>query len=181
VSLLVHQKGLDLMMGAAETVVRAGGQIAIMGQGEAAVEQEIGALAKRHPGDIALKIGSDEAEARCMFAGSDFLLMPSRYEPCGLSQMYAQRFACLPIARRTGGLADSIEDGISGFLFDQADTASYWQAIERALKVYAHPRLLHAMRCRAMTSRFFWSQAIAPYAELYRRLLERRRTARVPA
>ena len=70
------------------------------------------------------------------FAGSDFLLMPSRYEPCGLSQMYAQRYASLPIARRTGGLADSIDDGISGFLFDQPSVDSYRQAVERALDVH---------------------------------------------
>ena len=181
VSRLVQQKGLDLTHAVAADIVAAGGQIAIIGRGEPLIEEHMRQLGQRFPGHIGVHIGFDETDARRMFAGSDFLLMPSRYEPCGLSQMYAQRFASLPIARRTGGLADSIEDGISGFLFDQADTASYWQAIERALKVYAHPRLLHAMRCRAMTSRFFWSQAIAPYAELYRRLLERRHTARVPA
>ncbi|WP_372876418.1 glycogen synthase GlgA [Pseudomonas sp.] len=178
VSRLVQQKGIDLTLAVAADIVAAGGQLAVIGRGEPLIEERMRQLGQRFPGRIGVHIGFDETDARRMFAGSDFLLMPSRYEPCGLSQMYAQRFASLPIARRTGGLADSIEDGTSGFLFDHADAASYWQAIERALKVYAHPRLLHAMRCQAMTSRFFWSQAIAPYAELYLNLLERRRTVR---
>ncbi len=124
VSRLVQQKGIDLTLGVAQTIVEGGGQIAVLGQGDHGIEQEIRALAARYPGRVAARIGFDETEARRLFAGSDFLLMPSRYEPCGLSQMYAQRYASLPIARRTGGLADSIDDGISGFLFDQpASTA----------------------------------------------------------
>jgi starch synthase len=74
-----------------------------------------------------------------MFAGSDFLLMPSRYEPCGLSQMYAQRFGSLPVARNTGGLADTIENGVTGFLFDESTVESYQQALSRAFKVFAFP------------------------------------------
>jgi starch synthase len=181
VSRLVQQKGLDLTLAVAANIVAAGGQIAITGCGEPLIEECMRQLSRRFPGQIGVHIGFDETDARRLFAGSDFLLMPSRYEPCGLSQMYAQRFAALPIAHRTGGLADSIEDGISGFLFNQANVDSYWQAIERALKVFAHPPLLHAMRCRAMASRFFWRQAIGPYADLYQKLLERRRKVRLPA
>lgn len=72
-----------------------------------------------------------------MFAGSDFLLMPSRYEPCGLSQMYAQRFGSLPVARNTGGLADTIENGVTGFLFNESTVDSYKEALSRAFKVFA--------------------------------------------
>ena len=179
VSRLVHQKGLDLMIGAAETVVRSGGQIAIMGQGEAAVERELGALARRHPGDIALKVGFDEAEARCMFAGSDFLLMPSRFEPCGLSQMYAQRFGSLPIARKTGGLADSIEDGLTGFLFRAISVDACLEAVVRALNVFDNSEIFMAMRRLAMARNFSWSKSAAAYQGLYARALGGFRAQRV--
>ena len=180
VSRLVHQKGLDLMIGAAETIVRSGGQIAIMGQGEPAVERELGALAKRHPGDVSLKVGFDEVEARCMFAGSDFLLMPSRYEPCGLSQMYAQRFGSLPIARRTGGLADSIEDGLTGFLFHAVSVEACLEAISRAFNVFGNGDIFMAMRRLAMARNFGWAKSAASYQAIYGRAIEgfeARRTA----
>lgn len=180
VSRLVHQKGLDLTHAEAAHIVAAGGQIAVLGRGEPKVEEHMRELIERFPGRIGVHIGFNETDARRLFAGSDFLLMPSRYEPCGLSQLYAQRFGSLPIARRTGGLADTIEDGVSGFLFDQPSVISYRQAIDRAFKVYACPPLLHAMRCRAMASRCFWRHAIEPYADLYQKLLERRREVRMP-
>jgi starch synthase len=172
VSRLVHQKGLDLMIGAAETVVRSGGQIAIMGQGEAAVERELDALARRHPGDISLKVGFDEAEARCMFAGSDFLLMPSRFEPCGLSQMYAQRFGSLPIARNTGGLADSIQDGLTGFLFRAVSVEACLGAITRAFNVFGNSENFMAMRRLAMARNFGWAKSAGSYQAIYTRALK---------
>ena len=172
VSRLVHQKGLDLMIGAAETVVRAGGQIAIMGRGEPAVERALGALAHRHPGEIALKVGFDEAEARCMFAGSDFLMMPSRFEPCGLSQMYAQRFGSLPIARRTGGLADSIEDGLTGFLFRAISVESCLEAVSRAFNAFGNRDIFMAMRRSAMARNFGWAKPALSYQQLYARAIE---------
>jgi starch synthase len=172
VSRLVHQKGLDLMIGAAETVVRAGGQIAIMGQGEPAVERALGALARRHRSEITLKVGFDEAEARCMFAGSDFLMMPSRFEPCGLSQMYAQRFGSLPIARRTGGLADSIEDGLTGFLFRAISVESCLEAVTRAFNAFSNRDIFMAMRKSAMTRNFGWTKPALSYQQLYGRAID---------
>ncbi|MND80520.1 Glycogen synthase [compost metagenome] len=130
-------------------------------------------LARRFPGQVSVRIGFNETDARRMFAGSDFLLMPSRYEPCGLSQMYAQRFGSLPVARNTGGLADTIEDGVTGFLFDQSTVPSYEEALRRAFYVFGKPDLLNAMRCRAMTQPFNWCQAVEPYAELYEELVHR--------
>ncbi len=175
VSRLVQQKGIDLTLGVARTIVEGGGQIAVLGQGEHRIEDEVRELARRYPGRVAASIGFDETDARRLFAGSDFLLMPSRYEPCGLSQMYAQRYASLPIARRTGGLADSIEDGVTGFLFDEPSVDSYRQAVQRALAIHRSPELLGAMRCRAMNAGFFWRHAIEPYDQLYRQLLAERR------
>nr|WP_298146070.1 glycogen synthase GlgA [uncultured Pseudomonas sp.] len=170
VSRLVEQKGIDLTLEVAEAIVEAGGRLAVIGRGEPALEATLSALAQRHCGRIGVHIGFNETDARRIFAASDFLLMPSRFEPCGLSQMYAQRFGSLPIARRTGGLADSIEDGVSGFLFQEPDRSSYLQAIQRAFQVFQHPELLNAMRCRAMASPRYWHQAAQPYDQLYRDL-----------
>jgi starch synthase len=161
-----------LIVGAAETVVRAGGQIAILGEGEADIEMQLDALATRHRGQIALKVGFDETEARCVFAGSDFLLMPSRFEPCGLSQMYAQRFGSLPIARKTGGLADSIEDGLTGFLFPAASVESCLDAIGRGLNIFRYPDIFHAMRRLAMNRSFDWSKSVSLYNRIYARAIK---------
>ena len=171
VSRLVQQKGIDLTLAVAEHIVARGGRIAVIGRGEPALEAAMVELGERHPGRIGVHIGFNECDARRLYAGSDFLLMPSRFEPCGLSQMYAQRYASLPIARRTGGLADTIEDGVSGFLFDAPQVDDYRIAIERALQVYTHPELLEAMRCRAMQAPPYWRQSVQPYDRLYQRLL----------
>ncbi len=171
VSRLAHQKGLDLTLQVAETIIAAGGRLVVMGCGETKLEAELVALAQRYPQHIGVHIGFNEADARRIFAGSDFLLMPSRFEPCGLSQMYAQCFGSLPVARRTGGLADTIEDGISGFLFCDATIESYRVAVQRALNVFKHTNLLSAMRCQAMISPLYWQESVQPYDHLYRRLL----------
>lgn len=179
VSRLVHQKGIDLTLEIADTLVAAGGRLVVLGRGEEALEQALVALARRHPGRIGVRIGFDERDARRIFAGSDFLLMPSRYEPCGLSQMYAQRYGTLPIARRTGGLVDTIEDGVNGFLFVEQTADSYLGAIRRALQVHAHPQLLAAMRTQAMAAPLFWSESVRPYDQLYRSLLTEPIEARI--
>lgn len=171
VSRLAHQKGVDLTLNIADSIVHAGGRLVVMGCGESELEARMMQLAKRHPRQVGVDIGFDEITARRIFAGSDFLLMPSRFEPCGLSQLYAQRCGSLPIARHTGGLADTIEDGLSGFLFHEPNVDSYRGAVNRALQVFKRPELLCAMRCRAMAAPVFWRQSIQPYTALYQRLL----------
>lgn len=172
VSRLVHQKGIDLTCEVADAIVAAGGRIAVIGRGERHLEEAMRNLAARHPGRIGVNIGFNERDARRMFAGSDFLLMPSRFEPCGLSQMYAQRYGSLPIARCTGGLNDTIDDGVTGFLFKDASVPSYLEAIQRAIKVHQHPELLMAMRRRAMMAPLYWEESVKPYDELYRHLVQ---------
>ena len=110
VSRLVHQKGVDFVISAAESIVGAGGQIVVTGNGERRFEDALDQLRQRFPGSVGVA-SFDERDARTIYAGSDFTLMPSRFEPCGLSQMYAQRFGSLPIGYRTGGLAETIDDG----------------------------------------------------------------------
>ena len=171
VSRLVQQKGIDLTCEVAEHIVAQGGRLAVIGRGEPELERTMAELGRRHPGRIGVHVGFNETDARRMFAGSDFLLMPSRFEPCGLSQMYAQRFGSLPIARRTGGLADTIEDGVTGFLFREPTVGSYLEAVQRAFNVYRHPELLDAMRCRAMAAPLCWQQSVEPYDRLYQQLV----------
>ena len=169
VSRLVHQKGVDLAISAAETIVSQGGQIAVIGQGEPRFEAELEALAGRHPGSVGVKIGYDEGDARRMYAGSDFLLMPSRFEPCGLSQMYAQRFGSLPIAHKTGGLADTIEDGVTGFLFGEPSLSRFTDAIRRGLETFRSRTQLTAMRRAAMSRPHGWDRSASRYQEVYER------------
>lgn len=170
VSRLVHQKGIDLSIDAAEAIVAGGGQIVVTGRGEARFEAEMRALARRHPGHVGVDIGYEESRARTMYAGSDFLLMPSRFEPCGLSQMYAQRFASLPIAHETGGLADTIDDGITGFLFDRPNLPAFLDAIRRAFSAYARRSRLDSMRRAAMTRPMGWDGSVRGYEGVYRRV-----------
>ncbi|GLQ99175.1 glycogen synthase [Dyella mobilis] len=170
VSRMVHQKGLDLVCEAAPQIIAAGGQLALIGRGEPMYERMASMLARRFPGRVSTHIGFDEALAHRMFAGADFLLMPSRYEPCGLSQMYAQAYGCLPIAHATGGLIDTIEDGVSGLLFEHARVCDLRSCLQRAFRIYAEPLLLDAMRGAAMLEKHGWSHSGQQYTSLYRQL-----------
>jgi len=169
VSRLVHQKGLDLTCEVAPQIVAAGGQIVVIGGGEPQIERQVEALARRYPGHVAAHIGFDESLARAMFAGADFLLMPSRFEPCGLSQMYAQRFGCLPVAHATGGLIDTVDDGVTGFLFQGASADALRRCLQRVFRTFHLPGLLAAMRRAAMLRPGGWEAASDAYLALYRR------------
>jgi starch synthase len=171
VSRLVHQKGVDLAIEATETIIREGGQIVVTGRGEGRFERELEKLAKTYPDRVGVKLGYEEGTARRMYAGSDFLLMPSRFEPCGLSQMYAQKFGSLPIAHRTGGLADTIEDGVTGFLFREPSLGGLLGAVYRAVDAYGSRKTLNAMRRAAMGRTFAWHRSAMSYKKVYDRAL----------
>ena len=177
VARLVHQKGIDMVCEAAPQIVAAGGQLALLGCGDPGMEREVARLARRFPGQVAAHIGFRDALARRMFAGSDFLLMPSRFEPCGLSQMYAQAYGSLPIAYATGGLLDTIEDGVTGLLFRELGVTGLRHALQRAFRIYEEPRLLAAMRRAAMLQRHDWSRSARAYAALYARAMPQRAAA----
>src|SRR5204863_565166 len=132
----LHQEGIDLMLSAADKIIEAGGQIIVTGSGEPEIEQALVDAHRRRPDAIGVAIGFNGAQARRIFAGSDFTLMPSRFEPCGLSQMYAQKFGSLPIGHQTGGLAETITDGETGFLFAQPSTESFLGGIRRAFATF---------------------------------------------
>jgi len=170
ISRLVHQKGVDLAIDTAETIVANGGQLVVTGQGEGRFEEGVRRLAMRYPGAVGANIGFDARQARRMFAASDFLLMPSRFEPCGLSQMYAQTFGSLPIAHRTGGLADTIDDGRTGFLFANPTANGLNGAIRRAFDVFMSRRRLSSMREAAMSRSFGWNLSAKRYQDVYGRV-----------
>jgi starch synthase len=175
VSRLVHQKGLDIVVETAREIVQDGGQIAILGLGDADTEDMLSRLARSHRDNIGLLIGFNEPMARRIVAASDFCLMPSRFEPCGLTQMQAQRYGTLPIAHRTGGLADTILDGETGFLFSELSGDGLFGACRRAFDAYDNPEMLNGMRQAAMARSFLWSGAAAEYELLYARLMDARR------
>ena len=180
VSRLVHQKGVDLVLQAGERIADLGGQLVVMGLGEPKMEAELAALSSRRRDAVGVRVGFDAEDARALFAGSDFVLMPSRFEPCGLSQMYAQRFGAIPIARRTGGLGETIQDGKTGFLFDQPDIADLDEAIRRALEVYGCNKRLYELRRAAMAVRYDWDDSAHRCGAIHR-ALENSRADKTPA
>jgi len=169
VARLVHQKGIDLVLSAADEIIEAGGQIVVTGSGEPALEQALVDAHRRRPDAIGVTIGFNDGQARRIFAGSDFTLMPSRFEPCGLSQMYAQRFGSLPIGHQTGGLAETITDGETGFLFSQPSIDSFLGGVRRAFSTFVSKDRLDCMRRSAMARTFSWDLSAALYNALYRK------------
>jgi starch synthase len=170
VSRFTHQKGVDLVAAAADELAAMPAQLALLGKGERVLEDALRALAARHPGRIAVQVGFDEDLAHGIEAGADLFLMPSRFEPCGLNQMYSQRYGTPPVARATGGLIDTVVDGVTGFLFEGADEASLAAAVRRALAAYRDPARWPRMQRAGMGSDFSWGAAARRYAGLYAQL-----------
>jgi starch synthase len=167
---LVTQKGLDLILGSSG-LLGSDAQFVFLGSGEPRYEQALVELARAAPDRIGVQLDfTDRLEHRLM-AGTDMFLMPSLYEPCGLTQMRAQRYGSLPIARRVGGLADTIEDGATGFLFDAYDPMSLEKAAFRALERFGHRAEWTAMMRAAMARDFSWERSVAAYTEVYRRIV----------
>ena len=180
VSRLTSQKGLDLVLGALPGLLRRGGQLALQGAGDAALEAAFLAAAKAHPGEVAVRIGYDEALAHRLIAGADAILVPSRFEPCGLTQLYGLRYGTLPVVRRVGGLADTVVDAsddalqadrATGFTFDAATPAALDAALQRASTLYAQPERWRRLMARAMAQDFSWDGAAQKYVALYRDLI----------
>jgi starch synthase len=167
---LTYQKGLDLILGYNDYFAL-DAQFVFLGAGEQRYMDELTELANRAPGRIACEFNfTDRLEHRLM-AGADMCLMPSQYEPCGLTQMRAQRYGTIPVARRVGGLADTIEDGVTGFLFDGYTSEEFMHAAVRALDHYHDPNAWRGMMREAMARDFGWERSEARYRDLYRRTL----------
>ena len=166
---LVAQKGLDLILGD-PGYFALDAQFLFLGSGEPRYEEALTTIAERAPNRISVQLRFTEELEHHLLAGADLCLMPSLYEPCGLTQMRAQRYGTIPIARRVGGLADTIEDGVTGFLFDDYTPADFMRAVMRAVDQYEDPDGWHLMLREAMTRDFGWEQSAAKYLNLYRRV-----------
>jgi starch synthase len=165
---LAQQKGLDLVL-EANLLTQTDAQFVFVGRGERRYEGALADLAAAAPGRIALRLDfSDELEHRVL-AGADALLMPSFYEPCGLTQMRAQRYGTIPVARRVGGLVDSIDDGVTGFLFSDYTREAFLASIRLATERYSDTATWRAMMRQAMARDFGWRRAAEKYLALYRR------------
>jgi starch synthase len=178
------QKGFDLVAGAARRLVAGGARLVVLGSGDASLLEGIRAEATRSPGRIAVMERFDRELARRIYAGADLFLMPSRFEPCGQGQMIAMRYGTPPVARRTGGLADTIVDlgadpaAGTGFLFDLATPEALAAAVERALRVFtaADRGPWQGLVARGMAVDWAWGSSSAPlYAALFRRAVALRR------
>jgi starch synthase len=173
---LVSQKGLDLILGN-PNYFAFDAQFLFLGAGEPRYEAALRAIADRAPNRIVVETRfSDELEHR-LLAGADMCLMPSQYEPCGLTQMRAQRYGTIPIARRVGGLADTIEDGVTGFLFDDYTPDDFTRAVARAIDQFDDPDGWLEMMRAAMSRDFGWDKSATKYLNLYRRVMGSATTA----
>ena len=167
---LVAQKGLDLILGD-PGYFAFDAQYVFLGHGEARYEAMLTELAERAPSRIAVKLDFTDEFEHLLLAGADLCLMPSQYEPCGLTQMRAQRYGTIPVARRVGGLADTIEDGVTGFLFDDYTPADFMRAAMRAVDQYRDVASWEEMMREAMARDFGWERSAARYLSVYRRVL----------
>ncbi len=167
---LVEQKGLDLVLKLIPELVKRQLQLVILGTGQAKLESSLRAAALAHPQQIAVRIEYDEKLSHLLEAGSDIFLMPSRFEPCGLNQIYSLRYGTPPVVRHTGGLADTVTDS-NGFSFDKIDSAALLNAIDRALESYAETSGWQQLQRNGMAADFSWSRSARVYLELYEQVL----------
>jgi len=180
VSRLTWQKGMDVLIEAVDHLVAAGGRLALLGSGDAAFERAFEQAAARHPGRVGVLIGYDEALSHRMQGGGDAILIPSRFEPCGLTQLYGLAYGCVPVVARTGGLADTVIDAnvaalqagvATGIQFDGVTLSTLTAAISRAAALYANREAWAAMQRQGMRGDFSWQSSGKAYADLYRSLL----------
>ncbi len=178
VSRLTEQKGLHLVLQALPELVAGGGQFALLGSGDAALEAAFRTAAAEQPDAIAVRLGYDETFAHRLIAGSDVILVPSLFEPCGLTQLYGLAYGTLPLVRRVGGLADTVADtrletidiDATGFVFDEFSLPALQQALARACALHRRPADWKRVRSRAMAQSFGWDRAARAYLGLYREL-----------
>jgi len=180
ISRLVEQKGIDLILDIVPQLVKQQAQLMVLGSGDSKLEAAIRSAVTAYPKHVAALLGYDEPLSHHMEAGADIFLMPSRFEPCGLNQIYSQRYGTVPIVRHTGGLADTVIDTTpatleaktaTGFSFRDATTAALMAAVDRALECYRQPEIWQQLVCTGMRQDFSWKRSAQRYVELYEKVL----------
>ncbi|MFC1549488.1 glycogen synthase [Nitrospirota bacterium] len=178
VSRLAHQKGIDLVVEAGREMVEMGFNVAVLGRGDAELEESLRDMAKELKGSFWVSLLHDERAAHEVYAASDIFLMPSRYEPCGLSQLISMKYGTVPVARATGGIADTVvdfsrSDSGTGFTFKRDDAPALLECLERALKVYGDRPRWGRLMSNAMRSEFSWDKSAKGYIDLFEKTLAR--------
>lgn len=178
---LVEQKGVDLIMQVLPGILDAGGQVVMLGSGNPELEHQLRRFQTDHHSRVGVTIGYNEQLSHQIEASADVFLMPSRFEPCGLNQLYSLRYGTIPIVRRTGGLADTVVDpddqdandlGATGFVFDQPDAASLWSAVDRAIRTYYQDRdTWREIALRGMRQDYSWQSSAENYLRMYQSAL----------
>jgi len=183
VSRLTWQKGMDILVSVVDAIAASGARLAILGSGDQALEGALLAAAARHRGRVGVVIGYDEGLSHLMQAGCDAILIPSRFEPCGLTQLYALRYGCVPVVARTGGLADTVIDAneaavsagvATGFQFAPANGEAFMQAIRRSVTLHGDRPTWSSMQKQGMKADVSWARSAARYAELYQSLMSKK-------
>jgi starch synthase len=179
VSRFTHQKGLDLVLTVAQRIVDLPAQIAVLGSGDRQLEDQFRALGDEHSGAVGVRVGFDEKLSHVIEAGADIFLMPSRFEPSGLNQMYSQRYGTPVVGHATGGLVDTIVDCVpenisagtaTGFLFHEATPEAFFAAVVRAVEASRNRRLWRALQRNGMARDYSWDAAAQRYVALYEAL-----------
>jgi starch synthase len=183
ISRLVNQKGIDLVLETLPMLIKQDAQLVVLGTGDKLLEAALRKAGKENPENIGLHIGYDESLAHHIEAGADAFLMPSRFEPCGLNQIYSLRYGTVPVVRRTGGLADTVVDATAqtladrtatGFCFDAPTAPALWDAMERAIQHYREPERWQQLIETGMGQDFSWRRSAERYIDLYTRVLAQR-------
>ncbi|MBG1232150.1 glycogen synthase GlgA [Aestuariivirga litoralis] len=180
VSRLTWQKGLDIFASLLDSLVESGGRVAVVGTGEPGIEQAFRAAATRHKGRVGLVTAYDEQLSHLVQGGADTMLVPSRFEPCGLTQLYGLRYGCVPLVARVGGLADTVIDAndaalganvATGIQFVPVDGLTLWGALLRADNLYKQPKVWRMIQERGMQADVSWRRSAAAYHELYKNMI----------
>ncbi|MEN8218500.1 MAG: glycogen synthase GlgA [Pseudomonadota bacterium] len=178
---LTEQKGIDLLLPIIPEILKSGAQLVILGSGDADLEERLQQLAKLYPKRLSVNIGYDEELAHQIEAGANMFLMPSRFEPCGLNQMYSMRYGTIPIVRETGGLADTVVDATevnikkkiaTGFVFEEEDSSELLSCVQRALETFHRKTIWHMLQYNGMTRDLSWQKSAEQYVSLYQELLD---------
>jgi len=169
---LTSQKGVDLVIEIIPEIVKLNCQLVILGVGEEEYEKKLLELSKKYPENISSQIRFDPVLAQKIYAGSDIFLVPSKFEPCGLGQMISMAYGTIPIVRKTGGLADTVEDKKSGFVFEKYKSEALLNTLKEALNFYKNPKRWRKLIKFAMSKDFSWQKSAKKYLKLYKKLIK---------
>jgi len=168
---MVDQKGLDLIEAVSDRLGELNASFVVLGTGDPRYQDMWRSLAARHPDRIAVNVGFDEPLAHLIEAGADIFLMPSKFEPCGLNQMYSLRYGTIPVVRAVGGLADTVKDGVTGFVFREYSPAAFLTTLSRAIVTFGARNRWRALQEEGMRQDNSWDHSAREYVTIYGRAI----------